>query len=132
MKSADEHLSRDISSLKRDGRIRPISMEELRKRYGDELRAMNHVPEDLADTSDFDSCSAMDCTGRLSLCPRQSLNPMRICTGFFQKLQRNRGRCRSLLLFPFSFWYTDVIKGDDAAAAPSSTKASVNRRSFHL
>lgn len=39
MKSADEHLSRDISSLKRDGRIRPISMEELRKRYGDELRA---------------------------------------------------------------------------------------------
>ena len=61
MKSVDEHVSRDLSSLKRDGRIRPISMEELRKRYGDELRAMNHVPEDLADTSDFDSCSAMDC-----------------------------------------------------------------------
>lgn len=69
MKSADEHLSRDISSLKRDGRIRPISMEELRKRYGDELRAMNHVPEDLADMSDFDSCSAMDCTGLMPALP---------------------------------------------------------------
>ena len=70
MKPADEHLSRDISSLKRDGRIRPISMEELRKRYGDELKAMNHVPEDLADTSDFDSCSAMDCTGLIPSLPQ--------------------------------------------------------------
>ena len=69
MKTADEHLSRDISSLKRDGRIRPISMEELRKRYSDELKAMNHVPEDLADTSDFDSCSAMDCTGLMPAPP---------------------------------------------------------------
>lgn len=30
---------------------------------------MNHVPEDLADTSDFDSCSAMDCTGLMPALP---------------------------------------------------------------
>lgn len=45
------------------------SMDELRKRYKDELRAMNHVPENLADTSDFDSCSAMDCTGLIPALP---------------------------------------------------------------
>lgn len=69
MKSADEHVSRDISSLKESRKIKPVSMEELKKRYGDELRAMNHVPEDLADTSDFDSCSAMDCTGLIPAPP---------------------------------------------------------------
>lgn len=69
MQSDDKHRNRTTCSLKQDRSIHPVSMEELRKRYGDELRAMNHVSEELADTSDFDSCSAMDCTGLIPTPP---------------------------------------------------------------
>lgn len=81
------------------------SMDELRKRYKDELRAMNHVPEDLADTSDFDSCSAMDCTGLIPALPlsEAELESYEDLYPFSLNLQRNRGRCRSAENFSACF-----------------------------
>lgn len=63
MKSINGNQKKDHSP------VRPVSIEELRRRYQDELRAMDDVYEDLTDTSDLDTCSATDCTGLIPAPP---------------------------------------------------------------
>lgn len=70
MNSENKYVRRESGFPDQDSSIRPVSMTELRKRYADELRAMNHVPENLADISDLDACSSMDCTGLMPSLPQ--------------------------------------------------------------
>lgn len=74
--------------------IRQISAEELRTRYADELRAMNHVPEELVDTSDLDTCSAMDCTGLMPTPPLSDaeLESYDDLLHMYPKIPENKGK----------------------------------------
>ena len=53
MQSDDKHRNRKPHAPSGQEHTPCIYGKELRKRYGDELRAMNHVSEELADTSDL-------------------------------------------------------------------------------
>lgn len=74
--------------------ISQISTKELRARYADELRAMNHVPEELVDTSELDTCSAMDCTGLMPTPPLSDaeLESYDDLCRMYPKIPENKGK----------------------------------------
>lgn len=70
--SNDSNDSRSRKGLhpQKSSAIRKITMEELRQRYGAELRAMDRNPSRFVDVSDLDTCSATDCTGLIPSLPQ--------------------------------------------------------------